>query len=131
VAEEVVEVNSDEVVLAETIGVAGSRFRRGKLVGGVTVGRHCYDTRNTGLANAVAAVESRPSWRPPRAGLAAAPLAPRAIGNIATEDLMYLLHGMGHVTGVDLEALIDVATWLSERLEKNPPGEAYKVGNFA
>jgi (R)-citramalyl-CoA lyase len=44
---------------------------------------------------------------------------------------MYLLHGMGHVTGVDLEALNGVATWLSERLEKNPPGQAYKVGNFA
>ncbi len=44
---------------------------------------------------------------------------------------MYLLHGMGHVTVVVLEALIGVATWLSERLEKNTPGQAYKVGNFA
>jgi hypothetical protein len=44
---------------------------------------------------------------------------------------MYLLRSMGHVTGVDLEALIGVATWLSERLKKNTPRQAYKVGNVA
>ena len=98
---------------------------------GVTVGCHFHDTRNTGMANAVAAVEAGATVLDAAVGgTGGCPFAPRATGNIATEDLVYLLHGMGHETGIDLEALIDVAGWMAERLGKELPGQVYKAGAF-
>jgi hydroxymethylglutaryl-CoA lyase/(R)-citramalyl-CoA lyase len=63
-------------------------------------------------------------------GTGGCPFAPRATGNIATEDLVYLLHGMGHETGIDLDALIEVAGWMARQLDKELPGQVYKAGNF-
>ena len=135
IAEGVAEAHPDEVVLADTIGV-GVPTQVRRLVGGiaamgVTVGCHFHDTRNTGMANAVAAVEAGATVLDAAVGgTGGCPFAPRATGNIATEDLVYLLHGMGHETGVDLEALIDVAGWMAERLGKELPGQVYKAGAF-
>lgn len=135
IAEQISEARPDEVVLADTIGVGVPTQVRG-LVGGVfgmgmTVGCHFHDTRNTGLANAVAAIDSGATVLDASVGgTGGCPFAPRATGNIATEDLVYLLHGMGYQTGVDLEGLIGVASWLSERLRKELPGQVYRAGNF-
>jgi isopropylmalate/homocitrate/citramalate synthase len=63
-------------------------------------------------------------------GTGGCPFAPRATGNIATEDLVYLLHGIGYETGIDLDALIEVAAWLAQQLGKELPGQVYKAGNF-
>ncbi len=63
-------------------------------------------------------------------GTGGCPFAPRATGNISTEDLVYTLHGMGHETGIDLTKLIEVATWLSKQLGKELPGQVYKAGVF-
>jgi isopropylmalate/homocitrate/citramalate synthase len=63
-------------------------------------------------------------------GTGGCPFAPKATGNIATEDLVYLLHGMGHETGIDLDALIECAQWLSGQLGKELPGQVHKAGNF-
>ena len=63
-------------------------------------------------------------------GLGGCPFAPRATGNIATEDLVYLLDGLGVETGVDLEALISVAEWLADVLGRELPGQLYKAGPF-
>jgi hydroxymethylglutaryl-CoA lyase/(R)-citramalyl-CoA lyase len=134
-SEKVAEARPDEIVLADTIGVGVPTQVRG-LVGvvaamGVTVGCHFHDTRNTGIANAVAAVESGVTVLDAAVGgTGGCPFAPRATGNIATEDLVYLLHGMGYETGVDLEALIGVAEWMSEKLGKELPGQVYKAGAF-
>jgi hydroxymethylglutaryl-CoA lyase/(R)-citramalyl-CoA lyase len=135
VAERVADPLPDEIVLADTIGVGVPRGVRalvgGVLEHGVTVGCHFHDTRNTGMANAVAAVESGATVLDAAVGgTGGCPFAPRATGNIPTEDLVYLLHGMGYETGVDLEALIGVAEWMSERLGKALPGQVYKAGNF-
>jgi (R)-citramalyl-CoA lyase len=135
IAEVVAGAHPDEVVLADTIGVGVPTQVRGLVGGvlemGVTVGCHLHDTRNTGIANAVAAVESGATVLDASVGgMGGCPFAPRATGNIATEDLVYLLHGMGHETGVDLETLIDVAGWMAERLEKKLPGRVYKAGGF-
>jgi len=125
----------DEIVLADTIGV-GVPYQVRKLVEGVatqgiTVGCHFHDTRNTGMANAVAAVESGVTVLDASVGgTGGCPFAPRATGNIATEDLVYLLHNMGYATGIDLDALIEVATWLSQQLDKELPGRLHKAGNF-
>jgi isopropylmalate/homocitrate/citramalate synthase len=61
-------------------------------------------------------------------GLGGCPFAPRATGNIATEDLVYLLDGEGIQTGVDLEALIGVARWLEAMLGRELPGQLYRAG---
>jgi (R)-citramalyl-CoA lyase len=125
----------DEIVLADTIGVGvPSQVRElveGVAAHGITVGCHFHDTRNTGIANAAAAVESGATVLDASVGgTGGCPFAPRATGNIATEDLVYLLHGIGYETGIDLDALIDVAAWLAQQLGKELPGHVYKAGNF-
>ena len=135
IAERVGAANPDEIVLADTIGVGvPSQVRElveGVLAFGTTAGCHFHDTRNTGMANAVAAVESGATVLDAAVGgTGGCPFAPRATGNIPTEDLVYLLHGMGHETGIDLEALIGVAEWMAQQLGKELPGQVYKAGNF-
>jgi hydroxymethylglutaryl-CoA lyase/(R)-citramalyl-CoA lyase len=125
----------DEIVLADTIGVGVPSQVRNLVEGvathGITVGCHFHDTRNTGIANAAAAVESGATVLDASVGgTGGCPFAPRATGNIATEDLIYLLHGMGYETGIDLDALIEVASWLAQQLDKDLPGQLYKAGNF-
>ena len=66
-------------------------------------------------------------------GTGGCPFAPQAakdVGNIATEDLVYMLHGVGHETGIELEALTECAAWLAEKLGKELPGQVYKAGSF-
>jgi len=125
----------DELVLADTIGVGVPNQVRKLVEGvaaqGITVGCHFHDTRNTGIANAVAAVESGATVLDASVGgTGGCPFAPRATGNIATEDLVYLLHNMDYETGIDLDALIDVAAWLTQQLDKELPGGLHKAGNF-
>ncbi len=64
-------------------------------------------------------------------GIGGCPFAPRATGNICTEDLVYLLHGEGIETGIDLDALIGVAEWLEEVLGRQLEGQVYRAGIFA
>ena len=85
------------------------------LEGGKPVGLHLHNTRNTGYANAIAGLEHGATiFDASVGGLGGCPFAPRATGNIATEDLIYLLENEGVETGVDLDALIGVAEWLSD-----------------
>ena len=135
VAGEIAESVPDEIVLADTIGVGVPSQVRNLVEGvathGITVGCHFHDTRNTGIANATAAVESGAKVLDASVGgTGGCPFAPRATGNIATEDLVYLLHNMGYDTGIDLDALIDVASWLTKQLDKELPGQVHKAGNF-
>jgi isopropylmalate/homocitrate/citramalate synthase len=125
----------DEIVLADTIGVGVPnqvhKLVEGVRAHGITVACHFHDTRNTGIANAAAAVESGATVLDASVGgTGGCPFAPRATGNIATEDLVYLLHGMDYETGIDLDALIEVATWLAQQLDKDLPGQVYKAGDF-
>ena len=135
IAERVGAAKPDEIVLADTIGVGVPKGVR-ELVGGVlnygvTVGCHFHDTRNTGIANAIAAFEAGATVLDASVGgTGGCPFAPKATGNVATEDLVYLLHGMGHETGIDLDALIECAQWLSKQLGKDLPGQVHKAGNF-
>ncbi len=125
----------DEIILADTIGVGVPTQVRRLVAGvretGIKTGCHFHDTRNTGIANAVAAVETGAAVLDASVGgTGGCPFAPRATGNISTEDLVYTLHGMGYETGIDLDALIEVAQWLAEQLGKELPGQVYKAGNF-
>jgi hydroxymethylglutaryl-CoA lyase/(R)-citramalyl-CoA lyase len=135
-AERVRALGVQEIVLADTIGV-GVPSQVRELVSGVraldaAVGCHFHNTRNTGYANAIAAVEAGVALLDASCGgTGGCPFAPRATGNIATEDLVYLLHGMGYETGIDLAALLETSAWLAGVLGKELPGQTYKAGTFA
>ena len=93
------------------------------------MGGHFHNTRNTGYANALAALEAGATVLDASVGgLGGCPFAPRATGNVATEDLVYLLHGEGVETGIDLEALIAVTEWLEEILGRGSRGRSIARG---
>ena len=132
-ADRCVEAGADEVVFADTIGVATPRHVRSLLIEAARIGRpvgaHLHNTRNTGFANAIAALDAGATVLDASVGgLGGCPFAPRATGNIATEDLVYLLHGEGVETGVDLDVLIAVSEWLEEILGRQLPGQVYRAG---
>jgi isopropylmalate/homocitrate/citramalate synthase len=132
-AEHVTEAGADEVLFADTIGVGVPRQVRELLKGasglGVPVGLHLHDTRNTALANAYAGLEAGATlFEASVGGLGGCPFAPRATGNVATEDLVYLFHGEGLETGIDLDAVVGVAEWLEGVLGRPLPGRVYRAG---
>jgi hydroxymethylglutaryl-CoA lyase/(R)-citramalyl-CoA lyase len=128
-------LDADEVVLADTIGVAvPSQVRR--LVErvcrlGKRAGFHGHNTRNTGYANALAALEGGAEVLDSSVGgLGGCPYAPRASGNVATEDLVYLLEREGVSTGVDLDALAHVSEWLEGIFGRRLEGQLYRAGTW-
>jgi isopropylmalate/homocitrate/citramalate synthase len=133
VAELCEQLDADEIVLADTIGVATpTQVERlvGRIVNGSrAVGVHLHNTRNTGYANALAALKAGAIVLDASVGgLGGCPYAPKATGNIATEDLVYLLEGEGVDTGVDLDALIAVSEWLEGVLGRRLEGYVYRAG---
>jgi hydroxymethylglutaryl-CoA lyase/(R)-citramalyl-CoA lyase len=127
---------AEEIVYADTIGVGVPRQVTALAAGseglGARVGMHFHNTRNTGFANAYAALESRVELLDASVGgTGGCPFAPKATGNVATEDLVYLLEGQGVATGVDLDALIEVANWLEGVLDHRLSGQLHTAGPFA
>jgi (R)-citramalyl-CoA lyase len=135
IVERLMAIPPDEICLADTIGV-GVPAQVKELVGGAirlgaTVGAHFHNTRNTGYANAVAALEEGVvSLDASVGGAGGCPFAPKATCNIATEDLVYLMRGLGMMTGIDLDALIGVSQWLGAQLGKELPGMVARAGDF-
>ncbi len=134
-AAEIAAAGPDTLLLADTIGVAVpaqvSRLVSRASELGVPVGGHFHNTRNTGYANALAALAAGATVLDASVGgLGGCPFAPRATGNIATEDLVYLLQGEGIETGVDLESLIGVSAWLEDVLGRELEGQVYRAGRF-
>ena len=135
IVERLMEVPADEISLADTIGV-GVPSQVIELVGearklGATLGAHFHNTRNTGYANAVAALDAGVvSLDSSVGGAGGCPFAPKATGNIATEDLAYLLRGMGVDTGIDIDRLIECSLWLGGQLGKELPGMLARAGDY-
>ncbi len=133
--ERLMAIPPDEVCLADTIGVGvPSQVKalvRGARELSAVVGAHFHNTRNTGYANALTALERGVvSLDASVGGAGGCPFAPKATGNIATEDLDYLLRGMGVDTGIDLDALIECSRWLGQQLGKELPGMVARAGDF-
>ncbi len=135
---DVVAAGADEIALADTIGVAvpSDITQRVAILTSLAPAStplrlHLHDTRHTGVANAVAAVAAGISVLDSSIGGAGGcPFAPKATGNVATEDLIYLFNRMRISTGVDLDLIIQAAAWLEERLDKKLPGALSRAGDF-
>ncbi len=126
-----------ELAIADTIGVAVPSDVRARVAavravtGDVRLRAHFHNTRNTGYANALAAYESGVTVLDASlGGIGGCPFAPKATGNIATEDLAYLLERSGVSTGLDLDALMAASDWLGEQLGRPTPALVSKAGGF-
>jgi hydroxymethylglutaryl-CoA lyase len=138
IARRVAEAEPFEIALADTIGVGApaqvlelvARVR--EAVPGIALRCHFHNTRNTGLANAFAALQAGVrTLDASLGGIGGCPFAPAATGNIPTEDLVYMLHRCGYATGIELAAAIDAGKWLQQQLGRPVPGMLVKAGDFA
>jgi hydroxymethylglutaryl-CoA lyase len=130
----------DELALADTIGVGVPAQVRAlhkaaaEAAPGVPLRWHFHNTRNTGYANALAAAElagpDPVALDSSAGGIGGCPFAPNATGNIATEDLLYLLHRNGFDTGVAVEPLLPLGARLGELLGHQVPGQLARAGLF-
>ncbi|MGH3008335.1 MAG: hydroxymethylglutaryl-CoA lyase [Gaiellaceae bacterium] len=117
-----------EVVLADTIGVATPSAVRALVERAGAAGFHGHNTRNTGYANCVAALEAGATVLDASVGgLGGCPFSPRATGNVATEDLVWLLDGEGVETGIDVDALAETSQWLEAVLRRRLEGYVYRA----
>ncbi|MFC6623214.1 hydroxymethylglutaryl-CoA lyase [Novosphingobium panipatense] len=131
------EASPREIALADTIGVAvpaqvSRLVRRVRaVIGAIPVRVHLHNTRNTGIANAWAAVEAGArTLDAALGGIGGCPFAPNATGNIATEDLLYMLARSGIATGYDLSRTIEQAQWLEATMNKPLPALVSRAGIF-
>ncbi len=137
VVEAVAGTGVTEIAIADTIGVAvphhvSERVAATRaLIGDLPLRAHFHNTRNTGYANALAAADAGVDVLDASlGGIGGCPFAPRATGNIATEDLVFALHRSGFTTGVDLEAAIAASEWLGAQLGRELPAYLPKAGPF-
>ena len=126
-----------ELALADTIGVASPKDVKERVAAvknafpNVRLRLHLHNTRNTGFANAWAGLEAGVSSLDASfGGVGGCPFAPKATGNIATEDLIYMLGRAGVKTNVSLDKAIEAAEWLEKQLGKTVPGMVMKAGGF-
>jgi hydroxymethylglutaryl-CoA lyase len=126
-----------EIALADTIGV-GNPWAVTRVVDAArkaapdtTLRLHFHDTRNTGLANAYAGIEAGVDVLDASVGgIGGCPFAPGATGNIATEDLVYMLERAGFSTGYDLDALIGTARWIGDKIGRPAPSALSRAGGW-
>ncbi|MFO1187892.1 MAG: hypothetical protein U1E87_10850 [Alphaproteobacteria bacterium] len=138
IAAALAEAGPREIALADTIGAGVPAQVKAMVaavkaaVGGIPLRCHFHNTRNTGLANAWAAYESGVRiLDASMGGIGGCPFAPKATGNIPTEDLVYLLARSGVATGYDLSALMALAPWLADRLKvPSLPALVSRAGGF-
>jgi hydroxymethylglutaryl-CoA lyase len=126
-----------EIALADTIGVGDPWSVRAKVEAArraapdATLRLHFHDTRNTGVANAFAGIEAGVDVLDASVGgIGGCPFAPGATGNVATEDLVYMLERAGFPTGYDLDRLIETARWIGEKIGRPAPSALSRAGGW-
>jgi hydroxymethylglutaryl-CoA lyase len=126
-----------EVAVADTIGAAGPSNVSAMIpqlraaIGDAQLRMHFHDTRNTGVANAYAAIMAGVRvFDSSCGGIGGCPFAPAATGNVATEDLLYMIGRMGLPTGIDIEKVIETARWMVESLQIRAPALLSRAGMF-
>jgi hydroxymethylglutaryl-CoA lyase len=137
VAESFLKAGCTEITLADTTGMANplqvqnvvSVFQKqfGK---DLTLGLHFHNTRGLGLANILAGYQAGVTrFDSSIGGLGGCPFAPKAVGNVCTEDMVNMFNGMKVETGTDLEGLIEAAKWLEKNMERPLDGMLMKAGS--
>jgi hydroxymethylglutaryl-CoA lyase len=136
-AEKLAAAEPREIVLADTIGVAVPDevseliARVQQAISPIPIRAHFHNTRNTAIANVWAAISAGArSIDSSVGGIGGCPFAPRATGNVATEDVLYLLNHSGLTTGVDIDAVIRTAAWCGQLLNRQVPGMVSRAGDF-
>ncbi len=131
---EVDQLGIEEITICDTIGKANPKqvydlfSKIGKLAPSAKITAHLHDTYGTAQANVMAALEAGvTSFDAAAGGLGGCPFAPGAAGNLATEDLVFMLHEMGIETGIDLEKLLDCVTLIKTLTNRNLTGHVYKA----
>jgi len=124
-----------EVSIGDTIGVAHPTQVRRLLnwlidsIGPEKIAMHFHDTRGTAMANILASLDlGIRTFDSSLGGLGGCPYAPAATGNVATEDVVYMLHGMGYDTGLDLEKLVETNKWMTEKIGHELPSRVGRAG---
>jgi isopropylmalate/homocitrate/citramalate synthase len=134
VTKDLVELGVDEVAISDTIGVATPKQVR-EVIATVSevielpcIALHFHDTRGTALANVLAGLEcGARTFDSSAGGLGGCPYAPGAAGNLSTEDLVYMLHGMGIETGVSLEGVVAASRYLAEAVGRDPVSRYFQA----
>ncbi len=136
-ARRVAAVGPREIAIADTIGVGVPNQVKAVMaavkaaVPGMPIRVHFHDTRNTAVANAWAGVEAGATTVDASiGGIGGCPFAPNATGNVATEDVQYMLQRSGVETGLNLDGLIDTAKWLGQKMGRTLPGLVSRAGGF-
>lgn len=131
VVRRMLKLGCDEIDIADTIGTGTpGRVERvmktvTELADPTTFSGHFHDTYGQALANILASMQAGIQiFHSSVAGLGGCPYAKGATGNVATEDVLYMLHGMGISTGIDLEAMVDIGQWIAGELGKKPDSRA-------
>jgi hydroxymethylglutaryl-CoA lyase len=138
VSERLLKMGAFEVAISDTIGVAHPGQVRASLaalvpaLGVERIALHFHDTRGTALANILAALDSDVrTFDSSAGGLGGCPYAPGATGNVATEDVVYMLNGLGVETGVDLDALVAASSFIEEKVGHALPSRYYQAARRA
>lgn len=135
ISEAFVKAGASEIILADTTGLANplqvrevvGRFQR-HYGDDIKLGLHFHNTRGLGLANVLAGYQTGiRRFDSSIAGLGGCPFAPKAVGNVCTEDMVNMFAGMGVETGTDLQKLIETALWMEQQMEKRLDGMLMKV----
>ncbi len=131
------ELGVEEISLADTIGAADPWAVKARIAAAraeaptARLRLHFHDTRGTGLANAFAGIEAGVRILDASCGgLGGCPFAPAATGNIATEDLAWMLYRAGFETGIDIEAMIETGRWIGGKIGKAPVSSLSRAGVF-
>jgi len=135
--EQLAATEPDEIAIADTIGVGVPSLvndlftKAAQRVPDVALRGHFHNTRNTGLANIAASIDAGVRiFDSSLGGLGGCPFAPKATGNVPTEDVVYMVEEMGFTTGLDLDALIASTAWLEDAVGHGTPGLVAKAGGF-
>ena len=135
ISEAFVKAGASEIVLADTTGLANplqvsevvNRFQR-HYGDDIKLGLHFHNTRGLGLANVLAGYQAGiRRFDSSIAGLGGCPFAPKAVGNVCTEDMVNMFAGMGVETGTDLQKLVETAEWMEQQMERSLDGMVMKV----
>lgn len=136
VAEKFLEAGCSEITLADTTGMANPaqvqkvvKAYKDAFGSDLSLGLHFHNTRGLGLANTLAGYQAGVKrFDSSIAGLGGCPFAPKAVGNVCTEDMVNMFHGMEVQTGTDLKQLVEIAKWMEQIMDRPLDGMLMKAG---